>query len=303
MSLACKIMDLEQDTEEWLNFRRGKIGGSDIPKILGISSYGTPYELWKEMLGFTEKTPMNPAMYKGKQIEPLSRRKVNAESNSSFVPSVLQHKDFEWAIYSSDGIDQAKKIIWECKYNKKEFHAMALENKLPPEHYAQVQWGLFVSGYDVAWYTSNNDQDDITIEVLKDFDFIKDTLLPKASEFYHYLTSFTPPPTNAKDYVKIEDDQFNELAHSYKLVSSEMKALKDKQDKIKEMLIEFTDDGNCEGGGIKIFRKGGGVSVDYKGIVKAIYENYPDIKSQFPEENFSKEQIGYWCITIDKKKE
>ena len=39
-------IELTQNTPEWLEFRRKKIGASDAPIILEVSTWKTPYQLW-----------------------------------------------------------------------------------------------------------------------------------------------------------------------------------------------------------------------------------------------------------------
>ncbi len=45
-----KIIDLEQGTPEWLEWRKNGIGSSDIATIMGANPYQTPYQLWEENL-------------------------------------------------------------------------------------------------------------------------------------------------------------------------------------------------------------------------------------------------------------
>lgn len=57
--------------QEWLDLRKGRVGGSQIGTILGYSKYQTDYELWKELIG--RKTPKDisdkPCVIRGKSAE------------------------------------------------------------------------------------------------------------------------------------------------------------------------------------------------------------------------------------------
>ncbi len=44
-----EFIKAEQRSEEWLKLRREGLGASDIPAVLGISPYKTPYQLWAEI--------------------------------------------------------------------------------------------------------------------------------------------------------------------------------------------------------------------------------------------------------------
>ena len=46
-----KTVDLNQRSPEWLQWRSQGITASDIPIILGLSPYKTPWQLWAEKVG------------------------------------------------------------------------------------------------------------------------------------------------------------------------------------------------------------------------------------------------------------
>jgi len=45
---------LRQNTPEWLEVRKTKLGASDAPAILGISPYKTAYQLFLEKMGLVQ---------------------------------------------------------------------------------------------------------------------------------------------------------------------------------------------------------------------------------------------------------
>jgi predicted phage-related endonuclease len=46
---------MQQQTPEWLEFRKNKIGASDAPIIMETSPWKTPYQLWLEKLSLDAK--------------------------------------------------------------------------------------------------------------------------------------------------------------------------------------------------------------------------------------------------------
>ena len=49
---GCKrVSTLGMSREEWLEKRKGSIGGSDAAAILGISRFATPYTVWADKTG------------------------------------------------------------------------------------------------------------------------------------------------------------------------------------------------------------------------------------------------------------
>src|SRR5689334_22139628 len=50
-SSAARVDTPELHSAEWHAERRKGIGGSDIPVLLGLSKYASPYSLWAEKIG------------------------------------------------------------------------------------------------------------------------------------------------------------------------------------------------------------------------------------------------------------
>ena len=54
---------------EWLEERRAGIGGSDVPGILWISPYASPYTVWADKLGLLPAQEYTEAMRQGTDLE------------------------------------------------------------------------------------------------------------------------------------------------------------------------------------------------------------------------------------------
>ena len=67
-------MVMQQNTEEWLEFRRDKIGASDAPIIMGKSPWKTPHQLWEEKIGVRTSSYETAAMRRGKDLESEARK-------------------------------------------------------------------------------------------------------------------------------------------------------------------------------------------------------------------------------------
>jgi putative phage-type endonuclease len=59
--------------EEWLQLRRGSIGGSEVAAILGQSKYKTPYQVWLEKTGRARFDGSSPVTEFGHLMEPHLR--------------------------------------------------------------------------------------------------------------------------------------------------------------------------------------------------------------------------------------
>ncbi len=296
--------EITQNTQEWLNWRAGKIGASDIPIIMGLSPYCTPLTLWKRMCGFEEPQKENSAMQKGKEMEPVIRDHINLMMETSFVPACMTHKELPWAIASLDGVDKKLGKIIEIKCNSKERHELARSGKVSDDHYAQLQWQLFVSDYDMVMYVSYNKDEELIVEVKRDDNYMMSKLLPAATEFLRRVMDFDAPPEMEKDkgYVHIDHPGFEVLAEEWKIVNRQIKQLEDREKELRKYMIEFTDDGDCEGAGVKLTRVKREGSVDWKKLYETIVKDYAEIllNEKYDKERYKKEEIGYWKIEEKK---
>lgn len=98
---------MESD-EEWLDFRKAGIGGSDASTVLGINKYRTPLTMWLEKTG-----RMNPPDLSGREsvewgnrLEASIRSKfaeMHPEFEVSEFNASLVNKDRPWAHANLDG--------------------------------------------------------------------------------------------------------------------------------------------------------------------------------------------------------
>jgi putative phage-type endonuclease len=92
-------IDLKQGSKEWLDYRATRIGASDIAKILGVSPYGTAFDLYEEKNGLKE-TFCNAGMRFGNVAEPLIREYYEAKTGEWFMPTVVEHPTEPWMMAS-----------------------------------------------------------------------------------------------------------------------------------------------------------------------------------------------------------
>lgn len=102
-----KIIELQQNTLEWLQWRETGIGASDIATILGLSPYKTRYVLWAEKTG-KQATPdlsHNPNVERGIRLEPYVRSRIEEVWNESLDVFCAEHDEHPQLKVSFDGVD------------------------------------------------------------------------------------------------------------------------------------------------------------------------------------------------------
>lgn len=297
----------ETDREEWLEWRRTHVTASQIATILGYPKQKqTVYEMWQRQLGFLGEIKDNPAMKRGRELEDYVRGKVNEELGTNFVKEVVQHPELEWAGASLDGIDREKGLILEVKCPSLDDHIIAEQAEVPKYYYCQMQWQMFCSGIKKGVYASYFKCRKTGVENIAyanvDFDdqFIADILF-KVAEYYHHLSTMTPPAMTEEDYVFIDDFQFNKDAREWLSAQEMRKVYEEKEQYYKDRLTSYTDGSNARGGGIKLTRVKREGAIDVNRLYNDLVEKYGEEEmKQFNPDNYRRDQIGFWKITKEK---
>lgn len=280
---------------ETANFDRSKgIGGSDIPVILGLSTFKTPYQLYLEKRG--EPITAEPSqqqkniMESGNRLEPMV---VNIFEEQEGVKierrqEVLRHNkyDFLWGTIDGMANNEVIEIKTTLSYSK------AWKNGVPPYALAQA---LFYShlanaaGFKILAYSRDNG-------ILQIFNFMRNgeleqEIVNKAIEFWNNTQKgIEPPATNYKElqhkFRQICEDKKEiatkndlEIVNEMLLVKQQLKQLEKKEEELKIKLCERLGDAPIlvnESGDILaawVQRKINRVSVDIlKNKHKDIYE-------------------------------
>ncbi len=234
----------KQNTPEWLEWRKDKIGASDAPIILGLSPWTTPFQLWQTKLGLKPNIEETESMRRGKILEPVALEMFNEKEQVNLKPAVLVDKDHEWQIASLDGYDT--KVFCEIKCPGFEDHESAIKGKIPSKYVPQVVHQLMVSRCEKGFYVSYSPAHDVKLVVIpfsfSDFDLDHLHLFEKEHEFMLNLRDFEPPELCEKDYNVLNDYDSKILASQWKELDQQEKYIKEKKTEIKNLLLN-----QCEG--------------------------------------------------------
>ncbi len=252
-----KQVTLQQNTPEWLAFRKERIGASDAPSILGVG-FKTPFELWQEKMGLKENNT-NSAMRRGTELEEPARQRFTQLTGIKMTPFVCLHDDYDYLMASLDGIDASGSKILEIKCPGSKDHQTALQGKIPDKYKYQLQHQMMCTGVAIMFYFSFDGQNGKIIEVERDQSMI-DHMLEEENKFYQKMVNKEAPELTPKDFVKMTDPSWKEAALQYINLDKQIKSLDDQKKIYRDMLIAQTN-GNpamCEFLRLsKSFRKGG----------------------------------------------
>ena len=285
-----KIIDLVQGSDPWLSYRKSKVMASEVAAILNSSEYETPFQRWQRKLGLSPEQEETPAMRRGKELEPIARKKFCEGWGIHMIPVVGQSDSHEWMAASFDGFSSNDNSILEIKCNGKKNHDIALGGEVPYSHWLQMQQQMYVAEVKQGYYYSFDGMDGITIEVKYDYDFFN-RVIPQLYAFWKGLILFEPPALTPRDYKDMGKDQtWRNLSDRYLFLDEDIKRKEEEKDSIRKHLIQLCADSNCKGNGIKILKTIQRGRVDYDRI---------DLLKQVDLDKYRKDPTASWRIYVE----
>lgn len=139
--------------EEWLEYRRLGIGGSDAAAIVGLNHYATPYTLWADKTGRLPDREDSEAMRQGRDLEAYvasrfeeaTRKKVRRRN------VMFQHDEHDFILADIDRGVVGEQAGLECKTTSVMNLRKFKNGEFPDEYYVQCVHYLAVTGYR-KWY-------------------------------------------------------------------------------------------------------------------------------------------------------
>lgn len=275
------IVDIEPNTPEHFEFRKGKIGASHAPTIMGCG-FQTAVSLWEEMV-FGKERHKTASMARGIDLEPKARDWANKELSIDFRPVVTQDIANPWRIASLDGYAEPHGAvqILEIKCPGKEDHAIAMKGKAPKHYMPQLQHQMDVTGVDHMYYVSFDGEDGCIVVVDKDEKYCK-KLLDAEREFYNCIIEHRRP---ADEWVEITNEERLKLADKRIECYNLIKKLEADLEAFDEELTRGLCSERNLIGNLKIWKETRPGSIDYKKL-----ENEYKINL----DAYRKADVSYW---------
>ena len=195
-----------ESREEWLELRRGYIGGADAASVVGLNDYQSPYALWCEKKGISPAFEGNLRTRIGTEMEPVIAKLFEEETgkkvqNCNFT---LINDVFPWAVADVDRMVIGEDAILEIKSTSALNLKHYKNGDYPARFYVQVMHYLAVTGKQKAYLAVLIGNSDFKIfEIERDEDEIS-ALMEAEKQFYGYMQSGEEPPANAVDVESIE---------------------------------------------------------------------------------------------------
>lgn len=185
------------DKDTWLSLRQKGIGGSDAAAACGLSRWKSPMELWMEKTNQIEPKEPGEAAYWGQVLEPIIREEFTRRTGIMVKPkkAILQHPFHPIMLANVDGLLTDSNLgqgIFEAKttgsYSAKEW-----EDKVPEEHYLQLQHYMAVTGFKFSYIAVLIGGNTLRWHLVRRNDEVIDLLIQLESRFWQHVEKNIAP--------------------------------------------------------------------------------------------------------------
>lgn len=278
---------MEQNTDEWHEFRRNHVGSSDAPAIMGISPWKSIVQLYEEKITGINSQKDNPWMKRGRDKEQEARDLYCFITGHNMSPVVLEHPQYKFMSASLDGMTPFGNCAVEIKIPGKVDHEKALEGFIPDKYYPQLQHQIFVANLDMIDYFSWDGNTHALLHVKRDQEYIV-KMIEKELQFWDCVCNRRQPTKNESIYPL--DEKLVPMMETMKDLE-EAAIEKFKWTKIYDALKEKVEANGVEFETENIsFRKS-----ERKGSIQ--YDKIPELKN-IDLEKYRKEPSEVWTVRI-----
>jgi putative phage-type endonuclease len=298
--LIMKVINLEQNTPEWLAWRAGGIGASEASAIIGKNPYQTAYELFRVKAGFDEPDDLsnNPNVIRGNREEEGNRSRIEDKYGMVLLPLCGEHSEYPWMRVSLDGISSIDGTVVELKAPCESVYLDIAKNQWKSQavvmYAIQVQHQLAVAGSDRGLLVFSYQGHDLEFPIQAKKSF-QDKLI-RAEEFFWNAvvkkSGIEPDPR--RDFIPKDDDRFLQAASTFRGSFSMVSDLKEQLEeaetvmrKHKRALLSVAGSTpKVRGGGVQITRFENRGKVNYQAMYEALIRKNPELMNALKEDDF-----------------
>ena len=198
---------------EWLAWRRGGIGASDIAGILGISPWASPFSVWADKMGLLPDDELDdddPREF-GRRAEAMVGPWFMDRTGFFLVGEQmwLTSKDKPWMLATPDALVADLDTIFEADGSCPPDDVLGpLEIKtdfgkpwdeIPAHYQAQGQWQMAVGGWDRMWFAVLHGRRFRTYELERDQADI-DMMTERAGDWWvNHVVAQRPPEIDSSE--------------------------------------------------------------------------------------------------------
>ncbi|MGN0679869.1 MAG: YqaJ viral recombinase family protein [Oscillospiraceae bacterium] len=250
--------------EQWLEYRRQGIGGSDAAVVCGISRYKSPFELWLEKTGEQPNREAGEPAYWGTLLEPVVRNEFEKRTGIevSTTKKLLQSEEHPFMLANLDGICEHPELgtcVFEAK-TASAFKAAEWDNTIPDEYMLQIQHYMAVTGYKGAFIAVLIGGNSFKWKFVERDEELISMLIRCEERFWNNVQDGTPPPIDSSEATaRFLADKFAEckgetitlpnsaieIIRRYDTVSAKLDELTEEKRLAENLLKEMLGNNEC----------------------------------------------------------
>lgn len=237
--------------EEWLEWRKKGIGGSDVATICGLNKYKSVLELWMEKRGYKQYEEAGESAYWGTTLEHIVREEFIKRSGLEVdtINLMLKHPEYEFMLANVDGIvtDQyGKKCIFEAKTASAYKTDQWKDDEIPESYMLQIQHYMAVTGYERAYIAVLIGGNTFKYTVVDKDEELISMIIQIEKQFWDCVVSDIPPEVDGSESCT---NMLNSLYDSSKkgksiILPNEAQELIEEYNKNKEQESYYTEKKN-----------------------------------------------------------
>lgn len=200
MKHSAKVLAMTgaMNRDEWLEWRKKGLGGSDAAAVCGLSPWESPIGVWLDKMGKTPPKEETEAMRQGRDLEDYVAKRFEEETGKTVRRwnAILAHPKHPWMLANIDREIVGENAGFEAKTTSAYNESAWADGKIPIQYQLQCHHYMAVTGAR-RWYIgcliltrgfvwNVIERDESVIENLISMEF----------EFWHryVLTDEMPPP-------------------------------------------------------------------------------------------------------------
>jgi len=189
--------------DEWLDWRKKGIGGSDASVVCEINRYKSPVELWMEKTNQLPYQEAGEAAYWGTQLEALVKAEFTKRTGIEVNPAnqLLQSEAHPFMVANLDGIchhPNYGKCVFEAK-TASAYKAGEWDDTIPDEYILQVQHYIAVTGYMGAYIAVLIGGNTFRWKFIERDEELISMLIQLEGDFWEHVQSMIPPPLDGSE--------------------------------------------------------------------------------------------------------
>ena len=280
--------------EEWLRYRTGGIGGSDVSVIAGINPFRSVHQLWLEKTGQAEPEESdNEYTHFGTVLEPIVRKEFTERTGIKVRQKhmLLQSEEYPFMYADLDGVinENGKMAIFEAK-TASQYKTDTWEEGVPAEYILQVQHYMAVTGANKTYIAALVGGNHFVYHIVERDEGMIAKIIAMEKYFWenHVIGGTEPLPDGSDATTAYFNSKFADSNGATVILPDEVIPICEEYERLSKELKKLETAKNAAANQIKSYLKEAeaGVAGDKKISWKQIYKSTIDtrkLKEEQPE--------------------